>query len=127
MDIKEKIEKEIKTEQTEVEQPKKKRGRPKGYKVKKDDKEKQETFKKTVQSFGTTILKLVENRLPNPKPFSKDEIDMFNNSFGNVVSKYASSFGNYEEEISFAVVSIALFYPRLKKPEKEKSEKKDAK
>jgi len=142
--LKEQIKQEVDTEKTEP--VKRKRGRPpkkpidleaekiKQFEVEQKINERKEKFSTSLESFSGTILDLISPRLPNPKPFSIEEKNMFSNSLSGLAAKYFSSLNDYDVEMSFIISSVVLFYPRMKKDSdknkkgfKENFEKEDAK
>jgi hypothetical protein len=91
-------------EQTENEiEPKKKRGR----------KPKSETEIELPEIDLSPILDILVKRLPNPLPLSDTEKTLFNQSANKVFYKYSGNF-KYIEELNLGLITLSIFYPRLK-------------
>lgn len=123
-----------KTDENNIEENiiKRKRGRPLGIKnkiqsdsdnktetPKEENKKISETDLKIFEGFGEVILTLLEPRLPNPIPFSKEEKNMFSSALSKVIPKYLGTFGNYQEESILLFVSLGLLLPRVKKQDEK--------
>ena len=122
-----------KIEDIEKQPPAKKRGRP--PKVKTDATNKtliideppklpSEELTQAIKQLGGIILDLAAPRLPNPVPFTEQEKKLFNNSLSKVALKYTVNVGKWEEETALLLVTLVLFYPRVK-PKKETEKPKE--
>jgi len=109
----------------EIKEKKRGRGRPR-----KEDKEKLENERKerekqeflnSVNGVGSMLLNMIVVRLPNPKPLTQNEAEMFDNVFNKIAYKYADWLGNYQEETALLAVTGLIIVPRLKKERKNKS------
>jgi len=69
---------------------------------------------------GEAILEIVCARLPNPKPPTAVEKDLFARSLSELATKYSPSLVDYAPELMFTVTAAAVVLPRLK-TETEKS------
>jgi len=78
--------------------------------------EKAERLKEFTQGFPILCRALVDltvPSLPNPVPFSDEEVTVFNTALTAVAKKHFDSIANYDAEISLALVLSALFIPRM--------------
>lgn len=68
-----------------------------------------------LKGVGSSFLSLIVPRLPNPIPITEDEKNIFDTAFCKLAAKYIPMTGGYEIEISFVMVSLMIFAPRIKK------------
>lgn len=117
---------------SEIEQqPKKKRGRrPKTLteKVNINDEAKINEAKKSFASgisFSVnTMLSILIERMPNPKPLTSDEKKLLNDAVIPVSEKYFSSLSKYGLEVNLLLVLGLTIYPRILPIKKEKEKEK---
>lgn len=92
-------------------------------KKKKDLEEKEkEAYRESFTGLGKTLITLICDRLPNPKPLTEQELTQFDNAFTSVSLKYMSVLGKYQEESALLLIAVFIILPRtnfLDKPEKE--------
>jgi hypothetical protein len=72
------------------------------------------------------LLDIICVRLPNPIPPTSQEREIFGEAAGALAAKYADSFGQYKEEITFGLATVLILFPRFKREEAQRPERKPA-
>jgi hypothetical protein len=83
------------------------------------DTEKRDAFLSGFVVFSNMALKMICARMPTPLPPTPEETEMFNTSVTAVMTKYFSTFANWDAELSLVIAMVFIFIPRMKKEEEE--------
>ena len=78
---------------------------------------KEAEFQESIKGVGSFLLKMIVERLPNPKSLQPDEIKTFDAMFTKVAFKYSTLLGAYQEEAALIGITVMIIVPRLQKTE----------
>ena len=84
-------------------------------------------FSESITGVGSMILAIAVERMPQPKPLTPMEKNMFDNAFNKLAYKYAEWLGDYSEETAFVLVASMIIIPRARKPKPELKEAEEKK
>lgn len=96
--------------------------KPKRYRSKKEIAAEQEQTGLQLGFMAAEMLDIVVQRLPNPKPLTEIEKNMFNQTTTRLVKKYFSYTEQWGDEVAFAGCFVVIMVPRLQFLLKKKDE-----
>jgi len=109
-----------------VRKPRKSKAQKEAEKIT-DKTQKAKDFSDSITGVGSLLLSIMVERMPQPKPLTELEKNMFDNSFNKLAYKYAEWLGDYSEETAFVLVTAMIIIPRVRKPKKSQMEIKQEK
>lgn len=87
------------------------------YKTKKEKEleelEKKESFTKNVSGIGSTVMDIFLDRVGYDK-LNNTETEKLNETLDNLIMKYVSVVGDFQEETAFGMVLLMILLPRTK-------------
>jgi hypothetical protein len=76
-----------------------------------EEKEK-EAYRQSFTGLGKTLITMICDRLPNPKPLTTQELEQFDNAFTAIAMKYMAFVGKYQEETALLMITAFIILPR---------------